>query len=80
MSSAAVVIFALRVNKALPLIPSSSISTGGPSGLVFGHVCYLEIGYVNCNDQGLMTSLVNVLLNFQKLISQICQYFLLKKM
>ena len=27
----------------------------------------------------LMTSLVNVSLNFQKLISQICQYFLLKK-
>ena len=27
----------------------------------------------------LTMSLVNVLLNFQKLISQICQYFLLKK-
>ena len=27
----------------------------------------------------LTTSLVNVSLNFQKLISQICQYFLLKK-
>ena len=27
----------------------------------------------------LMTLLVNVSLNFQKLISQICQYFLLKK-
>ena len=27
----------------------------------------------------LMMSLVNVSLNFQKLISQICQYFLLKK-
>ena len=27
----------------------------------------------------LMTSLVNVSLNFQKLISQMCQYFLLKK-
>ena len=27
----------------------------------------------------LTTSLVNVLLNFQKLISQICQYFLLKR-
>ena len=26
----------------------------------------------------LTTSLVNILLNFQKLISQICQYFLLK--
>ena len=26
-----------------------------------------------------MTSLVNVSFNFQKLISQICQYFLLKK-
>ena len=28
----------------------------------------------------LTTSLVNVSLNFQKLISQICQYFLLKKL
>ena len=27
----------------------------------------------------LTTSLVNISLNFQKLISQICQYFLLKK-
>ena len=27
----------------------------------------------------LTMSLVNILLNFQKLISQICQYFLLKK-
>ena len=27
----------------------------------------------------LTTSLVNVSLNFQKIISQICQYFLLKK-
>ena len=26
-----------------------------------------------------LTSLVNILLNFQKLISQICQYFVLKK-
>ena len=39
---------------------------------------------VNFNTSGpscskLTTSLVNVSLNFQKLISQICQYFLLKK-
>ena len=27
-----------------------------------------------------MTSLVNVLLNFQKLISQICQYFFVENM
>ena len=36
-----------------------------------------KISGPGCSE--LTTSLVNVSLNFQKLISQICQYFLLKK-
>ena len=42
-----------------------------------------EITGVDCTSgpscSKLTTSLVNISLNFQKLISQICQYFLLKK-
>ena len=38
---------------------------------------YSESSGPGCSK--LTTSLVNVSLNFQKLISQICQYFLLKK-
>ena len=56
-----------------------------------GHSCSLNDGQLMGSKKNkllyktrawlfkLMMSLVNVLLNFQKLISQICQYFLLKK-
>ena len=55
--------------------------------LAFSLKIYLELGIINCTfdiDLGpgcskLMTSLVNETLKFQTLISQICQYFLLKK-
>ena len=54
-------------------------------GVVFVLIVLLQKifkGCINTLGRGcskLTTSLVNVLFNFQKLISQICQYFLLKK-
>ena len=46
-------------------------------------ISVFEISRINCNSSPgcskLTTSLVSVSLKFQTLISQICQYFLLKK-
>ena len=54
----------ILINRQMPIYPRNNVNTSGPG----------------CSK--LTTSLVNVSLNFQSLIhvSNICQYFLLKKM